>query len=58
MFDSVHETPTYDRAALLAGNEIAGPALVTQMDSTTLIPPEWRALVDGAGNLLIERANG
>jgi N-methylhydantoinase A len=54
MFDSWRETPTFDRSALLAGNAIAGPALVTQMDSTTLIPPGWRALVDTAGNLLLE----
>lgn len=47
-------TPILDRAELLAGNVIAGPAVVEQLDTTTVIPPGWTAVVDGHGNLLIE----
>ncbi len=46
----------YDRAKLQAGNEIAGPAIVEQPDSTTVIPAGYRARVDGHLNLLIARA--
>ena len=47
------ETRVYQRAALLAGNRIAGPAVVQQMDTTTVIPPGVAALVDNCGNLVI-----
>jgi N-methylhydantoinase A len=43
----------YDRAKLLAGNRLDGPAIVTEMDSTTLILPDHHAEVDVFGNLLI-----
>ncbi|OZM79423.1 hydantoinase/oxoprolinase family protein [Pseudonocardia sp. MH-G8] len=47
-------TPVLDRAGLLCGDVIVGPAVVEQLDSTTLVPPGWSATVDGFGNLLIE----
>ena len=47
------DTPHYDRTRLLAGNRIAGPALVEQADSTTPIPPRLVASVDRYGNLVI-----
>jgi len=40
------DTPVYDRADLPAGAAFAGPAVVEQLDSTTLVPPGWRAEVD------------
>ena len=43
----------YDRAKLLAGNVIEGPAIVTEMDSTTLVLPDHRGEVDGFANILI-----
>jgi N-methylhydantoinase A len=50
-----HTVPTrvYNRDLLLAGNEIAGPAIVEQMDSTTVIPPGFSASVDDFGNIHI-----
>ncbi len=53
-FEREAVTAVYDRERLLAGNLIAGPAIVAQMDSTALIPPGWTARVDAAGNLIIE----
>jgi N-methylhydantoinase A len=43
----------YDRPKLLAHNVIEGPAIVTEMDSTTLILPGHFGEVDGFGNILI-----
>jgi N-methylhydantoinase A/oxoprolinase/acetone carboxylase beta subunit len=47
------ETAIYDRASLKSGNVIMGPAIVEQMDSTTVIPPGRSAAVDSFGNLVI-----
>ncbi len=47
-------TRCYDRSLLTPGNAFAGPALVLQMDSTTVIPPGWSARVDGYRNLILE----
>ena len=46
-------TSLYQRDRLHCGNRIPGPALVLQMDSTTVIPPEWVAEVDKWKNLVI-----
>ena len=43
----------FDRALLKAGNRIAGPAIVTQKDSTTVIHPGHFGEVDGHLNILI-----
>jgi N-methylhydantoinase A len=45
--------PVYDRALLGPGHCLSGPAIVEQMDATTLILPGQVAEVDGYGNLLI-----
>jgi N-methylhydantoinase A len=46
--------PLYDRDKLLPGNRIDGPAIVEQMDATTLIVPNAAATVDRYLNLLLE----
>jgi N-methylhydantoinase A len=43
----------YQRGKLAAGNLIAGPAIVLEMDSTTVILPGHEGLVDNFGNILI-----
>jgi len=43
----------YDRARLRAGDVVPGPAIVTEMDSTTLIEPGHIGTVDAVGNILI-----
>lgn len=47
-------TDLYERDRLGAGNAFAGPAVVYQYDTTTLVPPGWAARVDGRGNLILE----
>lgn len=46
----------YDRARLRAGDVIPGPAIVCEMDSTTLIESGCVATVDTVGNILINLA--
>ena len=43
----------YDRKLLRAGNHLAGPAIVTQADSTTVIHPGHIAIVDQYLNIMI-----
>ena len=43
----------YDRALLAAGNVVTGPAVVTEMDSTTLVLPGHAGTVDAVGTILI-----
>jgi N-methylhydantoinase A len=47
------EADVYDRGKLKAGNVVPGPAIVTEMDSTTLIHPGHAATVHPSGCLLI-----
>jgi N-methylhydantoinase A len=49
-------TPIYDRGMLRPGNRFAGPAIVEQMDATTLVPPGMTARVDPWLNLILEVA--
>ncbi|MCA0044913.1 hydantoinase/oxoprolinase family protein [Celeribacter litoreus] len=48
------EVPVYDRAALKPGNTITGPAIVEQMDTTTVILPDMTGTVDPYLNLILE----
>lgn len=49
-------TNIYDRARLLAGNCLRGPAIVAEYSATTVIEPGWQGRVDAYGNLILERA--
>lgn len=51
-----YPTPRYERAALGPGAVVRGPAVVTQYDTTTVLPPGWTARVDPVGNLIAEWA--
>ena len=50
------ETPVYDRGDLGPGDSLDGPALVFERHAATVVTPGWGASIDGAGNLLLERA--
>jgi len=47
------QTPVYPRDTVPVGAEINGPAILEQMDSTSLIEPDSHATVDPLGNLII-----
>ena len=51
-----HEAVIYDRDLLHTGLVVPGPAIVGEMDSTTVILPGYEARVDEIGNLLINPA--
>jgi N-methylhydantoinase A len=56
LFDEVDEplrTPVYARDALTAGTVVDGPAVIDQLDSTTLVPPGVRAEIDEWLNIRI-----
>ncbi|NIJ14273.1 N-methylhydantoinase A [Saccharomonospora amisosensis] len=47
------DATVYDRSKLRAGDVVTGPAIVTEMDSTTLVLPGHAATVHPSGSLLI-----
>jgi N-methylhydantoinase A len=49
-----HETPAYRREWLPLEATIAGPAIVEQLDATTVIEPGDLVRQDGDGNMIIE----
>ena len=49
-----HEAAIFDRSGLGASDVIMGPAIVSEMDSTTVVLPGYSATVDSVGNLLIQ----
>src|SRR5262249_22092785 len=48
------ETLYYDRALLKAAHVVAGPAVIQQFDSTTVVNPGLAAVVDEFGNLAVD----
>jgi N-methylhydantoinase A len=46
--------PVYDRDKLNAGNVIHGPAIIEQMDATTVVLPGMTARVDPYLNVILE----
>jgi N-methylhydantoinase A len=51
-------TPVYDRGRLPAGFTIAGPAIVEEPSTTTVVHPGQRLTVDPTGNLVIALDQG
>ena len=50
------DSKVYERGKLVPGNYFQGPGLVVQMDCTVLVPPDWKAKVDGWHNLILEQS--
>jgi N-methylhydantoinase A len=56
VFDGVEHTASLiDRPALHPGNAFAGPALVVEYSTTTVVPPDYGCAVDRFDNLVMER---
>jgi N-methylhydantoinase A len=51
--DGAVEAALYRRERLRPGDWLTGPALVVQMDATTVVPPGWRGEVDAIRNLIL-----
>ena len=45
-FDGAVDTPIYARDTLSSGMSVAGPAIIEQLDSTTVVPPGVKADID------------
>jgi N-methylhydantoinase A len=50
-----YEAKIYEREDLAVGARIAGPAIVNQMDTTTLIPEGWHGETVASGALIVRR---
>ena len=50
---SAHATPVYERTELRAGDTIAGPALIEEHASTTVVQLGDQLEVDAFGDLII-----
>jgi N-methylhydantoinase A len=46
-------TPVLERADLVPGRQMRGPAVITEYSATTVIPPAKKFWVDAASNLVI-----
>ncbi len=51
-----HDTPVYARDQIPAAQFFDGPAIIEQLDCTTVIAPGWRAQADVFGNLEVKKA--
>jgi N-methylhydantoinase A len=51
------DVPLFDRATLGAGAFISGPAIISQLDTTTLIAPGWTGTVQPSGALILIKAD-
>jgi N-methylhydantoinase A len=47
------KTPVYQRRRLAAGVRLAGPAIVEEVESTVVVPPDFALAVDAAANLIL-----
>jgi 5-oxoprolinase (ATP-hydrolysing) len=52
---AARDTPVFDRAALQAGNRIAGPAILREQNATTIIEPGWQAEITAQNHCVLRR---
>jgi N-methylhydantoinase A len=50
------QTSLYEREKLRAEEEFSGPAILAEYSATSLVPPGWRAKVDGYGQIHLSPA--
>ncbi|MEE9416974.1 MAG: hydantoinase B/oxoprolinase family protein [Acidimicrobiales bacterium] len=55
MAGETHQTNFVDRATLVSGQLIDGPAVIIEATGTTVIEPGWQARCTAAGDLILER---
>ncbi|KIL37940.1 hydantoin utilization protein A [Gordoniibacillus kamchatkensis] len=52
------QTNVYHRSEIPVGCTVQGPAIIEQMDSTTVIPPRWHAYMDEYSNIRVTYQEG
>ncbi len=50
-----HQAPVLDRVEMRPGQEVAGPAIILETTSTTIVEPGWTATATARGHLVLER---
>jgi len=50
-----HNAPVFDSTELLAGDRIAGPALVREANATTVVEPGWTAEITPLDHMMLRR---
>ena len=53
--DGWRDVPVLQRARLVPATLVEKPALIVQEDTTVLVPPRWRGMVDEWGSLVLDR---
>ena len=48
--------PLYARGQMRSGDAIAGPAIIAEANATTIVEPDWSAIVSDLGHIVLERA--
>ncbi len=48
------DSPVYNRARMSAGLTFEGPAIIEEAGGTSVIPPQWKIIVDGSGALICQ----
>jgi 5-oxoprolinase (ATP-hydrolysing) len=51
-----YNAPVFDRAKLRPGQTVEGPAIILDPTSTTIVEPDWRAVANDRGHLILDRA--
>ncbi len=54
---AAHHAPVFDRTALLAGDRIAGPALIREANATTVVEPGWTAEITALDHMTLRRTS-
>ncbi len=52
-----HDAPVFDRVALLAGDRLAGPALIREANATTVVEPGWTAEITRLDHMTLRRTS-
>lgn len=50
-----YETAVYMRSELKLGQHIEGPAIITELTATTVVPPDWNISVDEQNNIVLTK---
>ncbi|MEO1092557.1 MAG: hydantoinase/oxoprolinase family protein [Pseudomonadota bacterium] len=54
--DGASEVPVYRREAMVPGAQVAGPCLIEEATTTTVVGAGWHARLDGASHLVLDRS--
>ncbi|WP_163538715.1 hydantoinase/oxoprolinase family protein [Gracilibacillus sp. YIM 98692] len=55
---NIYEAPVYNRSELMYGQDVEGPAIIEQNDTTVVLLNEWKAKVNRYGHLILSREKG